>query len=199
VIPADDSVLVLVDVQNGFVSPHGRHVVAPIAEFTREWAASGRPYIMTRFINYPGSLFEQLIRWSAMMPGTPETEIVNELANLVPGAAAVLDKPTYSLFNDEGTELVARHGWKHIVIVGLDTESCVLKTAVDAFEHGLVPWVVEDLVYSHAGQVEHEAGLLVTGRFIGRGQIVQAQDARPVETVGGDADVRMHIQREVSP
>ncbi|MEU4291049.1 isochorismatase family cysteine hydrolase [Kribbella sp. NPDC026596] len=175
-IPADDSVLVLVDVQNGFVSPRSAHVVPRIAKFTREWAAAGRPYVMTRFINYPDSLFEQLIRWTAMMPGTPETEIVDELADMVPGAAAVMDKPTYSLFNDEGTELVLRNGWKHIVIVGLDTESCVLKTAVDAFELGLVPWVVHDLVYSHAGQVEHDAGLLVTGRFIGRGQLVQAED-----------------------
>ncbi|MEI8411456.1 MULTISPECIES: cysteine hydrolase family protein [unclassified Kribbella] len=175
-IPADDSVLVLIDVQNGFVSPQSEHVVPRIAEFTREWAAAGRPYVMTRFINYPESLFEQLIRWSAMMPGTPETEIVDELADMVSGAVAVLDKPTYSLFNDEGTELVSRHGWKHVVVVGLDTESCVLKTAVDAFELGLVPWVVQDLVYSHAGEVAHEAGLLVTGRFIGRDQLVQAQD-----------------------
>jgi nicotinamidase-related amidase len=182
VIPADDSVLVLIDVQNGFVSPHSAHVVPRIAEFTRQWAAAGRPYVMSRFINYPDSLFEQLIRWSAMMPGTPETEIVDELADLVPGAAAILDKPTYSFFNDEGAQLVARRGWTHIVVVGLDTESCVLKTAVDAFELGLVPWVVTDLVYSHAGKVEHEAGLLVTGRFIGRRQL-----ARSVDVLSADA------------
>jgi len=187
VIPADDSVLVLVDVQNGFVSPRSAHVVSPIAKFTREWAAAGRPYVMTRFINYPDSLFEQLIRWSAMMPGTPETEIVDELADLVPGAAAVLDKPTYSLFNAEGTELVDRNGWKHIVVVGLDTESCVLKTAVDAFELGLVPWVIQDLVYSHAGQVEHDAGLLVAGRFIGRGQLIQAEGILPTGATAASA------------
>ncbi|MFG1818801.1 isochorismatase family cysteine hydrolase [Kribbella sp. NPDC049174] len=186
-IPADDSVLVLVDVQNGFVSPRSAHVVPRIAEFTRQWAAAGRPYVMSRFINYPDSLFEQLIRWSAMMPGTPEIELVDELADLVPGAAAVMDKPTYSLFNKEGTELVTRNGWRNIIVVGLDTESCVLKTAVDAFELGLVPWVVQDLVYSHAGQVEHEAGLLVTGRFIGRGQLVQAAEILPTGATAASA------------
>jgi nicotinamidase-related amidase len=70
--------------------------------------------------------------------GNAEIEIVDELSDMVSGAAAVLDKPTYSLFNDEGAELFSRHGWKHIVVVGLDTDSCVLKTAVDAFELGLV-------------------------------------------------------------
>jgi nicotinamidase-related amidase len=175
VTAVNDSVLVLVDVQYGFVSPASAHVIPRIAEFTRQWADSGLPYIMTRFINSPNSLFEQLIRWSAMMPGTPEIEIVDELTEMIPGATAVIDKPTYSLFNEEGAEFVSRHGWRNIVVAGLDTESCVLKTAVDAFELGLVPWVAEDLVYSHAGQFAHDAGLLVTGRFIGRGQIVQAQ------------------------
>jgi hypothetical protein len=50
-----------------------------------------------------------------------------------------------------------------------------------------VPWVVKDLVYSHAGEVAHEAGLLVTGRFIGRRQIVQAQDILPAGATAASA------------
>jgi nicotinamidase-related amidase len=174
-ISADDSVLIVVDIQNGFVSPASAHIPALAAQFIRDWAASGRPYVMTLFINSPESLFEQLIGWSAMQD-SPSIDIVDELKDLIPGAVAVLDKPTYSLFTEEGASLVAQHGWRDIVVIGLDTESCVLKTAVDAFEADLVPWVVTDLVYSHAGEVAHEAGLLVTGRFIGRGQLVQAED-----------------------
>jgi len=174
-ISPDDSVLVVVDIQNGFISPASAHIVPLASKFIRDWAATGRPYVMTRFINYPQSLFEQLIGWSAMQ-ASPEIDIVDELRDLIPGAVAVLDKPTYSLFTEAGASLVAEHGWRHVVVIGLDTESCVLKTAVDAFEADLVPWVVEDLVYSHAGKVAHEAGILVTGRFIGRGQIVQAQE-----------------------
>jgi nicotinamidase-related amidase len=63
-----------------------------------------------------------------------------------------------------------------MIVIGLDTESCVLKTAVDAFEAGIVPYVVTDLTYSHAGEEAHSAGLLVTGRFIGRRQLVRAAD-----------------------
>jgi nicotinamidase-related amidase len=174
-IDAHDSVLIVVDMQNGFVSPESAHIPGLAADFIREWAASGRPYVMTRFVNAPGSLFEKLIGWSKMQD-PPSIDIVDELQEFVPGAVAVVDKLTYSLFNDEGAALVAAHGWKNVVVIGLDTESCVLKTAVDAFEADLVPWVITDLVFSHAGQVAHDAGLLVTGRFIGRGQLVRAEE-----------------------
>ena len=59
-------------------------------------------------------------------------------------------------------------------ICGIDTESCVLKTAVDAFERDLTPWIVEDACASHAGPEPHYAGLLVARRFIGRSQIISA-------------------------
>jgi nicotinamidase-related amidase len=51
---------------------------------------------------------------------------------------------------------------------------CVLKTAVDAFERDLTPWIIEDASASHAGVAAHEAGLLVARRFIGGRQIVRA-------------------------
>src|SRR6185312_1162674 len=106
---------------------------------------------------------------------SPQTDIVPELKALAEHAI-VLDKTIYSLFNAEGTRLVRSHGWTDLYICGIATESCVLKTAVDAFELDLTPWVLEDASASHAGQIAHEAGLLVTRRFIGEGQIIQSAD-----------------------
>ena len=175
-INLDDSVLAVVDMQYGFVSPASAHVVPLAAKFIRDWAATGRPYIMTRWYNTPDSLFEKLFNYDVIHKGSPEFEIVDELKDLTTGAVAVVDKPTYSLFGEEGAALVSKHGWRQMVVIGLDTESCVLKTAVDAFEAGVVPYVVTDLTYSHAGQEAHDAGILVTGRFIGRRQLVQAAE-----------------------
>jgi isochorismate hydrolase len=50
------------------------------------------------------------------------------------------------------------------------------KTAVDAFELDLTPWLVEDASASHASKAVHEAGVLVTQRFIGEGQIITTAD-----------------------
>ncbi|MET9310752.1 isochorismatase family cysteine hydrolase [Kribbella sp. NPDC003505] len=175
-INLDDSVLAVVDMQYGFVSPASAHVIPLASKFIREWAATGRPYIMTRWYNTPNSLFEQLFNYDIIHKDSHEFEIVDELKDLAAGAVAVLDKPTYSLFSEVGSALVAEHGWRQMIVIGLDTESCVLKTAVDAFEAGLVPLLVTDLTYSHAGEEAHNAGLLVAGRFIGRRQLVQAAD-----------------------
>ncbi len=54
-----------------------------------------------------------------------------------------------------------------------DTDICVLKTAVDAFERDLSPWVLKDACASHAGPEAHDAGLLITERFIGANQIIR--------------------------
>ncbi|GGN24077.1 hydrolase [Lentzea pudingi] len=169
------SVLVVVDMQNGFVSSKSAPIVPHVADVVRRWEEVGGATVFTRFVNHPGSPYERLINWSRMQT-SPEIDIVDDLVPASRRTVTVLDKPIYSLFTEEGAATVAQHGWTDIVIVGIATESCVLKTACDAFERGLTPWVVKDAVYSHAGQEAHEAGLLVTSRFIGRRQLIDAED-----------------------
>jgi nicotinamidase-related amidase len=63
-----------------------------------------------------------------------------------------------------------------LVLCGIATDGCVLKSAVDAFERGIEPVVVTDACASHAGREIHEAGLLLLARFIGPGQLKSAAD-----------------------
>jgi len=176
-----DSVLAVIDVQNGFVSAASAHIVPRVVDLVERWSAAGLPYVMTRFVNSPGSAYERLIGWTQVQ-SSPQIDLVDELAPYVASATAVLDKPGYTMFTDEGAALVNANGWKHIVIAGIATESCVMKTAVDAFELDLTPWVVKDAVYSDAGEEAHEAGLLVAGRFIGRNQLVEADEILDLQT-----------------
>ena len=174
-MPESPEVLVVVDVQNGFVRAESAHVVPVIAQLVTDWKATGRDVVFTRYFNYPESAFERLIHWTKMQ-GQPDTDIVPELASLAE-CSIVLDKRTYTLFNDEGTALVRQRGWTDIYVCGIATESCVLKTAVDAFELDLNPWLIEDASASHAGRQVHDAGVLVAARFIGSGQIIPAARA----------------------
>lgn len=167
--------LFVIDMQNGFVSNKSAPIVPAVADLLERWRAAGRPYVLSRFINYPDSSYERLIGWSRMQD-SPEIDLVPELASAGSGAAAVIDKGIYSAFTEECTQLVERNGWDNIVVAGIATESCVLKTAVDAFELGLTPWVVTDACYSHAGAEPHNAGLLVAQRFIGRNQLVSSAE-----------------------
>lgn len=172
----DAAVLVVVDVQNGFVRAESAPVVPIIVDLVDRWQTAGGDVVFTRYLNYPGSPFERLVRWSECMT-SPQIDIVDELQPYADNAVAVIDKKGYGLFADaDGAALVAQRGWRNIYICGIATESCVLATALGAFESDLTPWVVEDASASHAGQHVHDAGILVTRRFIGTGQIIKIAD-----------------------
>jgi nicotinamidase-related amidase len=170
------AVLVVVDVQNGFVREESAYVVPRIVDLVDRWQAAGGDTVFTRYINYAGSPFERLIGWSELM-ASPQIDIVPELLQQSEKATAVLDKRVYGLFADPaGAALVAEHGWTDIYVCGLATESCVLATALGAFEADLTPWFIEDATATHAGPVAHDAGVLVTQRFIGERQIIRVAD-----------------------
>lgn len=138
-------VLVVVDVQNGFITEHSQPVVAIIIDLVHRWQAAGGDVVFSRYLNYPNSPFERLIGWTKMIEG-PETDLVEE------------------------------RDWTDLYVCGIDTDICVLKTAVDVFERDLTPWVIEDACASHAGPEAHHAGLFVARRFIGTNQIIRTAD-----------------------
>ncbi|WFF06326.1 cysteine hydrolase [Micromonospora sp. WMMD1076] len=166
--------MIVIDMQNGFINDRSGHVIPTVVELVERWEAMGRPVVFTRYYNYPGSPFERLIHWSGVQH-PPETEIVPELSQHAARAQAVLDKHTYSYFTSEGADLAAREGWTDLVFCGVATESCVLKSTVDAFERDLTPWLVTDASASHGGPAAHEAGILVARRFIGAGQLIDTK------------------------
>jgi nicotinamidase-related amidase len=176
VVAEINPVLVVVDVQNGFVTEHSKHVVPVIAELAREWLDAGRDVVFTRYLNYDGSPFEKVMGWSKLKE-SPEIDIVDELQELSKHALAIVDKLIYTMFNDEGTELARERKWTDMFVCGIDTEVCVLKTAVDAFERGIRAWVLSDASASHSGAAPHDAGILVAQKMIGRGQTIHAADA----------------------
>lgn len=164
-------VLVVIDVQNGFITEHSQPVIPIIVDLVRRWQAARGDVIFSRYLNYAGSPFERLIGWTKMA-NAPETELVTELAPYVSPHTPVVDKHIYTLFTTEGTHLIDEHGWTDLYMCGIDTDSCVLKTAVDAFERNLTPWILKDACASHAGPEAHAAGLFLAARFIGTNQII---------------------------
>ncbi|RZU48854.1 nicotinamidase-related amidase [Krasilnikovia cinnamomea] len=182
-MPATKPVLVLVDVQNGFVREQSAHAVPVLVDLVTRWQAAGADTVFTRYFNYPGSPFERFFGWRQLQ-SSPEVDIVEALKPYAEKATAIVDKRIYSAFTPEFDDLVRSHGWTDVYACGIATESCVLKTAVDAFERDLTPWLIEDASASHAGPAAHEAGLLVARRFIGPGQVIKVAEVRQP---GGEA------------
>ncbi|WP_431905335.1 cysteine hydrolase [Micromonospora carbonacea] len=171
---ANRPVLVITDMQNGFVREQSAHVVPVIVDLVQRWQQAGGDTLFTRYLNYPGSPFERFFGWRRLQ-STPEIDIVAELVPYI-DRGVVLDKTIYSPFSPDGVELIRKHGWNEFYFCGIATESCVLKGAVDAFERNLTPWLIADASASHAGAEAHEAGLFVARRFIGPKQVISRDD-----------------------
>ncbi|WP_240134451.1 isochorismatase family cysteine hydrolase [Streptomyces sp. MUM 178J] len=163
--------LVVVDMQNGFINHHSHHAVPAVADLVATWTAVGRPVVFTRYFNYPDSPYERFFHWRRLQE-PPETEIVPELADAASRARVVIDKTGYTFLTTQANALAREAGWTDLVFCGVATESCVLKSAADAFEQGFAPWIVTDACASDAGPDVHDAGLVVARRLIGEGQLV---------------------------
>lgn len=157
--------LLVVDMQNGFVNHNSEHIVPNIRRLLDRggWSI----VLFTRFINQPESPYVRWIGWSRFM-ASPETDIIEPLR---PFAREVVDKHGYSAFVPAVGKLLSKRKIARVVLCGVATDGCVLKTAVDAFERDVEPVVVADACASHAGQAIHDAALLLIPRFIGRKQV----------------------------
>lgn len=168
---ADDLLLVVIDMQNGFLGSRSRHIIPKVVRVVEEFQNRNLPIVFTRFHNEPDSPYERLIDWTRLRY-SPEIDLTPELE---PFANSIIDKNIYSAFTPEFEEFLTGEGRTKIILCGVATDSCVLKTAADAFERGLIPIVVEDACSSHGGEEAHKAGLLLLGRFIGKSQIMNTE------------------------
>jgi nicotinamidase-related amidase len=165
------SCLIVVDVQKGFVNAATAAIPAKVEALQRRFDLVAA----TRFVNPPGSAFRRLMDWTRFAPGSAEAE----LAWTPRADAPIFEKSDYSALDGRLRAWLGDRGVATVHLAGIATDNCVLKTAVDLFEAGWRPVVLEDCCASHGGPDCHAAGLLLLRRFIGAGQLA-AGAAAPV-------------------
>jgi nicotinamidase-related amidase len=165
-------VLLVVDMQKGFLNTHSSHVVGNVVRLVQEFTDRAIPIVFSRFFNTEGSPFETLIGWKELY-SEPATVLTDELLSY---AEIVVDKNFYTTFTDDFIQLINENKWTTVILCGVATESCVLKTAADAFELDLHPIVVSDACASDMGDEFHLAGLLVLQSLIGNDQIMTTNE-----------------------
>ena len=161
--------LVIVDVQNGFVNEKNRHAILRIKQLLD--ANKFGHVLFTKFVNKTNSPYQRILEWYKLT-GPPETNIVSELQ---PYAKTVFEKSIYSIFTPEFVTYLEKNKISELYIAGIDTECCVLKIAVDAFERGYKPYVLAFYCASHSDPSFHEAGLKLLEKFIGKKQIIREE------------------------
>lgn len=162
--------LLIVDVQSGFINSFTHHIPQRIVRLIEQ--GDYAPLIFTRFINETHGPYQQFLNWHSCSC-EPETSIVPEL-ELFAQAPTVFSKPGLCGMPNDLAEYLQQQGIKQIFIVGIDTDMCVLKIAMDIFDIGIEPIVLTDCCASTAGLQAHLAGLAVLSRNIGAQRLCDA-------------------------
>lgn len=153
--------LLVVDVQEGFITDNTRCLLPKLEKLM---CCFDGLIIATKFINRLNSAFVNILGWNKLMC-VPETDLLKfvwERANYI------VNKHGYSGYTDDVAWLLRCHGCDEVYVAGIDTDCCVLETAVSAFENNIRPIVLADYCASTGGKESHDAGLKVLKRLIGK-------------------------------
>ena len=156
--------LLIVDVQKGFINEHTKHLPGKINNLYKSYDK----VFATKFYNKLDSFYDTLINWGRVRKATEEFE----LAFIPEERTEILEKSVYSCVNPFFLEKLNALGIKKVDICGIDTDICVTKCAVDLFENGIVPVVLEEYCASTAGPNAHKCGIATIKRFIGAKQVI---------------------------
>jgi nicotinamidase-related amidase len=169
---ANAPALVVIDVQNGFVNERTEPALPLISALIEHWQAKRWPVVFTRFHNGPLSAYERWLGWTGLRDDE-ETALHDHIAR---HAGTIIDKTTYTAFTKAGEAALAVQAGDTLVICGLDTDGCVLKTALDAFERDVRPVIAIDACATDGGPAAQQAARLVLERVVGPGQVLATAD-----------------------
>ncbi len=176
-----NSCLFVVDVQDGFVSEKTKHIPPRIQSLLKNH--SFELIVFTRFVNAENSPYIRFLNWKRFLHDD-DIRIAEELQPFThKDNAKVFDKSIYSGISSEVLAVLQQACIHEAFVCGIDTDCCVLKTAVDLFEQGIQPRVLAFYSASNGGQVSHEAALTILTRAVGKGNIMLNEFQSPVQHV----------------
>ncbi len=156
--------LIIVDVQKGFINNHTKHITANINNLLESFDV----IFATKFYNKIGSFYDTLINWGHVRKDTDGFKLAFTPNN----KTEIIEKSIYSCVTPSFLKKLKRYNIEKICICGIDTDICVTKCAVDLFENGIIPFVIENYCASTAGQQAHICGISTLKRYIGAKQII---------------------------
>jgi nicotinamidase-related amidase len=162
--------LIIVDIQVGFINDFTHHIPKRVARLIQR--DNYEPILFTRFINAIDGPYQRFLDWHSC-DSEPEINIVPELEPWVK-PDRVFSKRGLCGMPDELASYLREERIERVFLVGIDTDMCVLKLAMDFFDMGIEPIVLTDCCASTAGLQAHLAGLAVLSRNIGANRLYDA-------------------------
>ena len=134
---------VTVDLQHAFMNRDTRCIIPKVEKKLQDY----RHIAATRFHNQEGSNYRRLLDWDACSAEDSGFSLVLDL----PERAMIFDKPGYNGLTPLFQQTLSRLGIKTVHICGVDTDACILATAIGIFDLGLRPVVIASACASSGG------------------------------------------------
>lgn len=147
--------LIVVDMQRGFMAPEGslycgdaaRAIIPSVKALVEHEAQAGSLVIFTTDTHAPDDKEFQMFP-PHCVAGTPDVEIIPELAELAQQHAILLKRRYSAFFETDLAERLAAFGPDQVIVVGDCTDICVMHTVADIRNRDYPVWVPADCVAS---------------------------------------------------
>lgn len=156
--------LLYIDVQNGFVSEKTEHILPRLQSISDKFDH----VIATKFFNTKNGPYTRVMSWYKLMD-SPETDLISFVKE---SSEKIFEKNIYSAVSDELISFIRDNKIDTVYITGIDTDCCVLKTAVDLFERNIDFKVLVDYTASNGGKESFDAAVKVMQRLIGDSSLI---------------------------
>lgn len=155
-----EGLLIIVDVQNGFINDNTREVLDVVNKAKEKLKYD--VCVLTKFFNSEETSFSQILNWRRFQTDEEQAfAIVNGEEDIV------IYKSTYSAVTDELKSIIKERRYTKAYVCGIETDSCVLATAFELFDNGVEPMIIIDGCASMRGPEYHNAAELIMRRSFG--------------------------------
>ena len=160
-------ILLVVDVQQGYINQHTNHVVKDIEKHIKNFDYD--LVIATRFINKADSLHKSELNMQEMTMLSPNAKLAGEIGDL---ADIVIMKSTYTSLTMDVAKLLEKNNVKEVYLAGLNTDRSIMATALELFDKGIKPKVLSQLCGSTAGEMRNKEALDILAHALGDNNIL---------------------------
>lgn len=155
----DKSTLLIIDVQNGFINEYTQHIPAFVeraqAEYGVVWAA--------QLVYGEQSPFLTIRKRSGFADVKNPTDFAFQLSE----GAKIITKHGYSAVTEELLSDLRARNVTQIDLMGVDTDQCVMATALNLFDAGIAPRIIRDGCASTGGLELQAAAMRILARALG--------------------------------
>lgn len=158
------SLLLIIDLQKNFINEETKYCLKKIKKLLE---CNNYDYVaFTKFINDEDSSFYKILNWKGCMT-EEDRQIMVDTKDY-----KILEKRTYTAFNKELRNYIKDNNIDVIYLCGIDTDACVLKTALDLFDNEYNVKVIENCTMSHSGQENHDIAIHLLRKLIGNDNVI---------------------------